>query len=383
MLQLANDPDLAISEAAAAQVAVSIATIDRDAWNACFPGEVEDYDCLLAIEEAGIAGFEWRYITVFEDGRLRAAMPAFLCPYMLDTTLEEGAVRRLVRRVRQWYPKFLTLRLACLGSPCTENGVVGFYPDVPSQQRETLFVTLLQAFEKHAAAEKCQLMGLKDFAKPIADHIVRPLSARGYATMNGLPTAWLDIDFETIDAYMARLSSSTRKDMRRKLKSAEKVRIEMTNDVGALLTQIMPLYHDTRSRSEWQFEELTSAYFAGILTHMPRRSFCNLYFVDDRLLAANLLVHDGHRLIDKFFCMDGDAGRRYNLYFLSWFTNLRHCIDHGMRRYQSGQAYYENKLRLGSQLTHNAMFFRHRNRLTQAALRLVSPFLSASEETLR
>jgi hypothetical protein len=54
-----------------------------------------------------------------------------------------------------------------------------------------------------------------------------------------------------------------------------------------------------------------------------------------------------------------------------------------MRRYQSGQAYYENKLRLGSQLTHNAMFFRHRNRLTQAALRLVSPFLSASEETLR
>ena len=36
-----------------AEVHFSIRAIGRDAWNACFPNEVEDYDCLLAIEEAG------------------------------------------------------------------------------------------------------------------------------------------------------------------------------------------------------------------------------------------------------------------------------------------------------------------------------------------
>jgi hypothetical protein len=77
--------------------------------------------------------------------------------------------------------------------------------------------------------------------------------------------------------------------------------------------------------------------------------------------------------------MDGEQGRPYNLYFLSWFTNLRYCLEHGIGRYQSGQAYYENKVRLGSKLTANAMFFRHRNPFLQKILRLVSPLFSTDE----
>ncbi|MDC3911887.1 hypothetical protein KQE47_26520, partial [Raoultella planticola] len=64
------------------------------------------------------------------------------------------------------------------------------------------------------------------------------------------------------------------------------------------------------------------------------------------------------------------------------FTNLRHCLEHGMTRYQSGQAYYENKIRLGSLLTRNTMYFKHRNPVVQWALRLASP-LFAADETLK
>ncbi|KQV65365.1 hypothetical protein ASC90_15005 [Rhizobium sp. Root1220] len=354
----------------------SIRDVGRDAWNACFVDQVEDYDCLLAIEDAGIGGFEWRYVTVVENGRTCAAMPAFLCDYALDTTLENGLPRRMMRRVRKLFPRFLSLRLACLGSPCTETGVVGFHPDISEARRATLFSELLTAFERHAAAENCPLVGMKDIDQQTAASIAATLEERGYAVIDGLPTAWLDIDFDNIDSYLERLSSGTRKDMRRKLKSSQLVRVELTSDVGNLLPQVMALYHDTRNRSEWQFEELTPDYFQGVLRHMPERSFCMLYFVGDQLLAANLLVHNGHTLVDKFFCMDGEAGRPYNLYFLSWFTNLRYCLDHGMRRYQSGQAYYENKVRLGSKLTSNAMFFHHRNWLVQRLLKRVSRFLS-------
>jgi hypothetical protein len=112
---------------------------------------------------------------------------------------------------------------------------------------------------------------------------------------------------------------------------------------------------------------------------MNGRSFCAFYFVEDKLLAANLIVHDERVAIDKFFCMDGEKGRPYNLYFLSWFTNLRYCLDNGLSRYQSGQAYYENKVRLGSKLTANAMYFRHRNPFLQGVLRLVSPLFSTDE----
>lgn len=386
MLQIAPDrfhPTPGASQAApgllVTHVAGSIREIGREAWNACFPGQVEDFDCLLAIEGAGIAGFTWRYVTVLADDRVVAAMPAFLCPYPLDTTLEAGLLKRGVHRIRQIFPSFLTLRLACLGSPCTETGVAGFHPDVPEYLHETLFSKLLDGFERHATVEGCSLWGLKDIAGPTALEFTAPLSKRGYAAIDGMPTAWLDIDFDTIDAYMSRLSGGTRKDMRRKLKSFGGVRVEIRTDFGDLLPRVMELYRNTRERSQWQFEELTPAYFSGILDHMKGRSFCCLYFVGTRLLAANLLVHDEGTLIDKFFCMDGEEGRPYNLYFLSWFTNLRYCLDHGLHRYQSGQAYYENKVRLGSKLTSNSMFFRHRNPVLQAVLRLASPLLSADE----
>ncbi|WP_113468034.1 peptidogalycan biosysnthesis protein [Rhizobium mayense] len=362
-----------------AEVHFSIRAIGRDAWNACFPDDVEDYDCLLAIEEAGLEGFEWRYITVAEGGRVSVAMPAFVCLYALDTTLDEGFLRRSVRRVQRYFPGFLKLRLACLGSPCTETGAIGFHPDIPQERRRVLLTEMLSFFEQVAVTERCALIGLKDIPEQASAEFGDLFAARGYASISALPTAWLDIDFKTIDEYLARLSAGTRKDMRRKMKSFDQVRVEMRTDFGEFLPQVMALYHDTRNRSEWQFEELTPAYFQGILAHMPGRSFCAFYFVEDKLLAANLIVHNERVAIDKFFCMDGEKGRPYNLYFISWFTNLRYCLENGLGRYQSGQAHYANKVRLGSKLNANAMYFHHRNPLLQGVLRLVSPLFSTDE----
>lgn len=203
-----------------------------------------------------------------------------------------------------------------------------------------------------------------------------------FSTVPGMPTASLDIDFTSIDEYLSRLSSSTRKDMRRKLRSLDRLRVEYRTSIDDVLAKIMTLYHDTRNRSEWQFEELTPGYFQGVLARMPERSFCVLYYAGVQLLAANLLIHDERTLIDKFFCMNSKLGREYNLYFLSWFTNIRYCLEHGLIRYQSGQAYYENKLRLGSRLTRNTIYFKHRNVLAQGLLRFAAPLLSA-DETLK
>ncbi|UHS58678.1 GNAT family N-acetyltransferase [Agrobacterium vaccinii] len=381
MLHLVHSPVAVGTGDTVAHISKTLHDIEPAAWNLCFPAQVEDYDCLLAIEEAGLVGFEWRYVTLIENEVVVAAMPFFICPYALDTTLEEGSVRRIVRRMRQWSPRLLTMRLACLGSPCTENATIGFHPDVAGSQRPALFSQLLSAFEAYATDEKCTLMGVKDVPETTPFALVDVLRERGFATIGSLPTASLDIDFTTIEDYLECLSASTRKDMRRKLKSLEKVRIETRTDFADLLPQVMALYHDTRNRSEWQFEELTEAYFSGILARMEGRAFCTFYFVGDTLIAANLLVHDDETLIDKFFCMDGEKGRAYNPYFLSWFTNLRYCLDHDLTRYQSGQAYYENKIRLGSALTANSMFFRHRNPIMHALLKLLSPIFSTDEVT--
>lgn len=356
----------------------SLRDIAPDSWNACFAGEAENYGYLLAIEEAGIKGFAWGYATAWDGATLIAAMPAFFSDYALDTTLQ-GTGKKITTAIASAFPNLMKVKLACLGSPCTEAGIAGFHPSVGEPEKPALLEAMVSEFERHAYAQGCKLIGIKDIPETMEAVWSCAIHSLRYAALPGMPTAYLDIDFASMDEYMARLSPATRKDMRRKLKTASVVEVKTAASLEDVLPVVMALYHDTRNRSEWQFEELTEYYFRGVLANMPGRSFCSLYYVDGQLLGANLMVHDGHTLIDKFFCMNSEVGRNYNLYFLSWFTNIRICLEHGFKRYQSGQAYYENKLRLGSKLTRNQMYFKHRNAFAQGILKLAAPFLSADD----
>ena len=357
-------------------IATSIRDIGREAWNACFPGEIEDYDYLLAVEEAGMEEFRWRYIALFENGQMIAAMPMFLTNYQLETTVEPKFLRRLTQRIRRHWPGYLTLKLACLGSPCTETGLPGFRADVPAVRRPALLALLLSGFERYADSQGCALRAVKDVPETLGTALRRVIDEAGFTATPALPTAWLDVDFTSLEEYLGRLSPGTRKDMRRKLKSERHVRVEMRTDFADLRPRMMSLYRETRDRSDWQFEALTAEYFTSVLDNMPGRSLGFFYFVEETLLAANILVRSKDKLIDKFFCMDAAEGRKYNLYYLSWFNNLRYCLEEGIGHYQSGQAYYENKIRLGSKLAANTMYFKHRNFAVQRLLRLLASLVS-------
>lgn len=356
----------------------SLAQVDRVQWTALFPGEIEDYDYLTAIERSGLVGFRWRYVLAFDNGALVAAAPAFLTDYPLETTLT-GVGRRLADVLGRLAPGLLTLRLACIGSPCTEKALIGIAPSVDPALRGALVNALVGGFEAAARRERCSLIGLKDMVEN-----GRPgwgARALGYRAIASLPIAHLDIDFPDLDRYCARLTPSARKDMRRKLRALDRVRIEIRTDVDDVMERIMALYAETRGRAEISLEALTPAYFRGVLREMPGRALFVLYFDGDDLLAANLLLQDGATLLDKYFCMDGVRGRAFNLYFLSWFTNVRLCLEAGWTRYDAGQAAYDVKLRLGSRLTPTFNYFRHCNPVLNALLRLAAPLFAAAVVT--
>lgn len=358
------------------RVIQTLADVSRDKWDALFPGEPESHDYLAAVEAAGLPGFRWRYVLADDGGRLLAAAPAFLTDYALETTLA-GTGRRMAQALRRVAPGALTLRLASLGSPCTETAGVGFRPDVAPGARADLLQQMIAGFEADARAEGCGLFGVKDAPAALATVYAAAAGPLGYAAIAGQPAAELPIDFPDVEAYLARLSPGTRRDMRRKLRMAGRVRVEVTTHLAPVLDRVMALYRQTRDRAEMTFEELTPAYFEEVIRRMGGRAFCVLYYEGDDLLAANLLLQEGDRLLDKFFCMDGGRGRALNLYFLSWFTNIRLCLERGIGLYQSGQAGYESKLRLGCRLARGANYFRHRNGIVNAGLRLAAPLFAA------
>lgn len=358
------------------RVTESISAVTRDRWDALFPDQLERFDYLAATESAGLPGFQWCYVIAEEEGQLLAATTAFLVDYALDTTLI-GALKKCVGALRRYWPGLMTLRLGCLGSPCTEAMVVGFAPDVEGRSRAPIMSGLLQAFERHALAKRCNLLALKDVPADQDDSWRRITWPHGYRAFRGLPGAALEIDFTDMEQYLSRLSQGTRRDMRRKLRSRAAVRVECRRNIDDVLTSCMQLYAATRERADMQLEELTPAFFQGVLARVPGAT-CVLYYVNDRLLAMNLLLEDRVTLLDKFFCMNAEAGRDHNLYFLSWFRNVEYCLSRGLKRYLSGQAGYANKLRLGSTLCGRSMYFRHRNALVNQVLRIVAPLFTRS-----
>jgi len=358
------------------RIVESLTDVDRGQWMSLFPDEPEGYDYLVAVEQAGLRGFRWRYLMVFDADRIVAAAPAFLTEYPLETTLAGGG-RRLAESLQKLAPGLLTLRLACLGSPCCEVAQMGFAPDLEPAARDAATRALLDAFDAEAQRQRCGLLGLKDVARPATTRWARVAEAAGYRAISGLPTAVLDIDFPDSETYLAGLSPGTRKDMRRKLKTRDSIRIEVRGDIGDEIDAVMPLYVQTRARAEMTLEELTPEFFIGVGRQMPGRAVYVLYYQGNDLLAVNLLIQDAGILLDKFFCMDAARGRPLNLYFLSWFTNVELCLARGLYRYQAGQAAYLNKVRLGSRLEPTANYFRHRNILVNGALRLAAPLFGA------
>lgn len=361
-----------------ARVFESIEQIGRDAWDATRPSASEGFDYLAAVEAAGLPGFAWRYLLVEDAGRQVAAAPVFLADYRLDATLTDLG-RRMVALTRKIAPRAFTMRMACLGSPCTEDVALGLAHDLEPLRRRQVLQLLLDALEATAARENCGLLAVKD-ARAAQDELwSEPARAAGFQPTPGMPTAVLPIDFADVDGYLARLSSATRKDMRRKLKAMAGLRIEVVGGISGLEDRVFDLYRQTGARSDRQFEELTAAYFTGVLERLGDGAFCVLYWADEALIGFNLLLQDETTLLDKFFCMETARGPAFNLYFVSWFVNVGLCLERGLARYETGQVGYVDKLRLGCRLEGARMYVRHR----QANLPQRAQFLAERRASMR
>jgi len=346
-------------------VADSIEAFGRDEWNRLFPDELEDWSYYRAVERSGLADFAWVYFGVREDGRLRAAVPAFVTDYELDTTVT-GALRHVTDALSRAFPRLLRQRMLALGSPVAETCHLGFEPGTSAADQTQMLDAILARAEIYAREQRVQMFAAKD-SSARQDALWAPSAKlQGMRRQPGLPTAFLDVCFDNLDEYLASLSRATRKDMRRKLKAGAELRVEWRTNVDDIAPEIMRLYTSTYANAQLSFEELTAEYFRAVLAELGERASCVAYWLGEKLVAFNLVLHDGKRLLDKFLGMDYALARDYNLYFVTWFENVRYCIARGLPLYQSGQGLHREKLRLGSRMSVNWLWYRHRNRVLDA-----------------
>ena len=216
-----------------------------------------------------------------------------------------------------------------------------------------------------AKADKSALLAVKSLDRS-AEVLEGTLRRHGYKRVTSVPLAMLDLPYRTLDHYLASLPAKTGAYFRRKMRSANKVRIEFRSSVAGLEKQIAELFDNTRRQSKvdyGDFERLDPQYFPNVVHGMRDKAQFMLCWQGDELLSFQLFLVGRDRVLAKQIGMQYPQGRELNLYFVNWLKLIEFAIQHRIPSVEMGATTYATKLLFGGYLERRWLHFRFRSGL--------------------
>lgn len=303
-------------------------------------------------------------------------MPCFVAPFDLLTTADDALRRRLARWPGfRWWGRLLRWRTSFAGTTVTE-----YAPLPPAVTPAELARGLKAAYGRRSKllivkdiAQDSPLLGDADNAHARA--FASACEAEGFVLLEGQALAWVPIDFTSNDDYLARLSSSRRKNIRRKLRSRADLEIEAVPtgdarfDDEAVLAAFHALFDNVYTQSDTHFDRLGASFFRSVLQDAGSGGVVFVYRHAGAMIGWNLCYEYAGKLVDKYVGFAYPQAREHNLYFVSWMHNLDHARQRGLSHYVAGWTDPEVKSFLGARMTFTRHAVYARNPLLRALLR--------------
>jgi hypothetical protein len=311
---------------------------------------------LLLLEESGVEGFSLGSIVVFNDEAPILLLPLFETRFDLST-FAEGWTRKSLNAAGRLMPSIFQPRVLGVGLVEGEWSEIGIDPQIDVNTLDAAWELVFGTLQTLAVEHKNDMVALYNFNQ----YGKLPEDAGNkFNRVPFRPCARLSIDFSSMEEYLSRLSRAARKDLHRKMRVAPEVRIIRSRTISPYLDRIYQLYQKTVARSPMALGVHNRLFFDKICERVPGAEY-RLYFVQDDLVAFNLLFVKPKALVDKYFCMDYGPGRKYNLYVLSWLENVRTCVERKIPLYYSGQGAEKTKAHLGATFIPSFILFKHRH----------------------
>jgi uncharacterized protein len=323
-----------------ARIHGSIADIGREAWDAQASPTGDpfvSYDFLEACEASGCAtpkqGWGPRHLSLEDDGQVVGVMPLYLKGHSQgEYVFDHGWADAFERAGGQYYPKLLS--------------AVPFTPATGPR--------LLASTDEHkrallgAAVTLCERESLSSLHVNFADDADQALMVeQGLLARQDRQFVWLNQGYETFDDFLAQLSSSHRKTIRRERRDA-RAGLDIRVLTGSDITEdawdaFFAFYMDTGER-KWGRPYLNRLFFSLIGERMADR-------------IALVMAYDGRRPIAgalNFIGRDALYGRQWGtleprpfLHFeLCYYAAIQFAIERGLSRVEAG-AQGEHKLARG------------------------------------
>ena len=317
--------------------------VDAHSWNALGvrPYPFLRHEFLSALEAEDCLGekYGWlpRHLTVWRDDRLEGAAPMYLKfnsygEFVFDWAWANAYERNGLR----YYPKLVS---ASPYTPATGPKLL-LHPEAHEQTAQTLMAAGLELARQSQASSLHWL-----FTTPGE---TRLLEKSGLLRRTGCQFHWENQGYADFDAFLAALTSSKRKNIRKERRKVVEAGVtfrlldgEQASDAD---WQTFHSFYASTFDKRGGIATLSLGFFKSIARNMP---------------GSVLLIMADHaeQPVAAAFCLVGDDtlyGRHWgcNAYFdklhfeACYYQGLEYCIDHGLRRFEPG-AQGEHKIPRG------------------------------------
>jgi hypothetical protein len=355
----------------------SEAEIPAALWDACFPPPLEGRWWYQTLEQSGLEDqFTFAYAVIYAGERPVGIAPLFLMTVPLGLAVPEW-LRPILSMPARHLPFLADPFALFVGSPCADEGTVGFVPEV---DRRAALMTLQHALEAEARRRGAAMIVWKDFPETYQEDFAWLADRKRLFRLVGFPGTAVDVPNASKADYLASLSAKHRTNLKRKLKrSAEIVALDtqvVQNPNALVLDEIAALFQQTYDKATTKFERLDRHFFAAISTK-PVAHFVLLREQESCAVVAFMLCFDlGTCVINKYIGIDYRRPREWRLYFRLWDAALDWCIGRGATSIQSGQTGYGAKIEIGHRLMPLTTWCHHRNHLLHHAFALIAKRVS-------
>jgi hypothetical protein len=320
-----------------------------------FPAPSITAPLISLLQESGVDGFDLAGIVVLKDD-----VPVLLLP-LFETRLDlssfvKGWIKAVLKAAGRLMPSIFHPRILGVGMVEGEWSEIGMDPHLDEDTLDRAITMAIGALQTLAAERASDIIAFYNFNQ------FSRLPGEVFKIFNRVQfrsCARLLIDFAGMEEYLGRLSKGARKDLHRKMRVAPEVRVLRSSDISPYLERIYTLYLETVARGPMALGMHNRLFFEKICERVPGAEY-TLYFVQEELVAFNLLVIQQEAMMDMFFCMDYGLGRTYNLYVLSWLENIRTCVERKIPLFYAGQGTEKTKAHLGATFIPSFILFKHR-----------------------
>ena len=342
-----------------------VSTVDEipsELWARCFPPPVEGRWWYQVLEHSRLdSQFTFAYAVIEREATAVGIAPTFLMDVPIDL-VAPPMIAHLLRVAGGVLPRLRYQRTLFIGSPCSDEGMVGLLPGLQLTETAPLLQTALEHRGQQLGAS---MLVWKDFPQTNDAALSAVSRQRGLFRVVSYPGTRLLLPAGGFEAYLQTLTSSHRHNLRKKLRRSKALSdlyvTVMQQPSDAVLEEIFALFWQTYQKGKTKFERLTLEFFQRIAAEEVSYFVLLRHPATNQLVAFMLCFLLGSRVINKFIGLDYSFGGDWFLYFRLW----EHAIDWASRQhateFQSGQTGYRAKLDLGHDLVPLYNYCRHRN----------------------